>query len=124
MCYEGVWGTVCRDSQWDNNDASVVCRQLGFSPYGIEHIFLLTVLHQTGSLAVTNSWFYENDKISFITGADCVGTETNIFDCPANPQIVCPQRNDANVVCPGKYITGDAYVIFFLSSWCYIFQLY
>ena len=31
---EGVWGTVCRDSHWDNNDASVICRQLGFSFFG------------------------------------------------------------------------------------------
>ena len=35
VCIGGVWGSVCRDRFWDNNDASVVCKQLGFSPYGI-----------------------------------------------------------------------------------------
>lgn len=34
VCIGGTYGTVCNDSFWNNQDASVVCRQLGFSPYG------------------------------------------------------------------------------------------
>ena len=33
VCFDGSYGSICQDS-WDNSDASVVCRQLGFSPNG------------------------------------------------------------------------------------------
>ena len=33
VCVNGTWGTICSDF-WGNEDASVVCKQLGYSEYG------------------------------------------------------------------------------------------
>lgn len=34
VCFNGVWGTVCRFSYWNVSQATVVCRQLGFNVTG------------------------------------------------------------------------------------------
>ena len=37
ICYDGVWGSIC-PRYWDNNDAKVACRQLGYTDIGYMHL--------------------------------------------------------------------------------------
>lgn len=34
ICFDQVWGTIC-EHKWDDADATVACRQLGFSDQGL-----------------------------------------------------------------------------------------
>ena len=36
VCFNGVWGTVCRQTMWTaQTAATVVCKQLGFNNSGV-----------------------------------------------------------------------------------------
>lgn len=92
ICFNNTWGTVCDDS-WGSNEATVVCRQLGFSP--------------TGSLATVLAFFGQGTGPILLDDVGCAGTEPRLLACSASPigQHNCVHAEDAGVIC-APMITG------------------
>ena len=100
VCIGGVWGYVCRDTYWDNNDASVVCRQLGFSPYGMYLLYCHYLQYSIGSIAITD-WWYSDSSSTFFTQLNCNGTEDHISNCQHYENAPSCYYSSASVICPG-----------------------
>ncbi|KAJ8030427.1 Neurotrypsin [Holothuria leucospilota] len=83
--YEGEWGTVC-DDDWDENDAAIVCRQLGLGSSG-EAFRTATFGSGTGPIWLDN--------------VACRGYERRIESCRSNDwgDHNCGHYEDAGVRC-------------------------
>ena len=84
----GQWGTVCDDG-WDINDATVVCRQLGF--FG-------------ASGAPGQAAFGLGTGPILYDEVGCTGNEASISSCPHNGLGVhdCSHFEDAGAICSSK----------------------
>ena len=53
LCVYGKWRMMCANS-WDNRDASVVCREIGYSPFGksVSSVWLDRKLYNASTLLV------------------------------------------------------------------------
>jgi len=82
----GQWGTIC-DDYWSDKDASVVCRQLGFSA--------------DGALAISRAGFGQGTGPIVLDDVRCNGTEETLVDCRSNEVYThnCRHYEDAGVRC-------------------------
>ncbi|GIM06436.1 hypothetical protein Vretimale_10756 [Volvox reticuliferus] len=90
-CSEGQWGSICHDG-WDDLDATVVCRQLGFQ-YGIA---------LKGAVANGASPPGPEGMRIWLQQVDCAGDEESLGLCavPTPPgRTDCSHRADAGVNC-------------------------
>ena len=79
----GQWGTVC-DDRWDDTDATVACRQLGYH----------------SGTAFGGAHFGPGSGPIWLDNVACTGSEGRLIDCPYNPDTsLCGHYEDAGVVC-------------------------
>ncbi len=89
VCVNNTWGTVCQ-SNWDNNEAQVVCRQLGYTAPGHQAFTLPVVAPGSGPI--------------HLSGLNCNGSENSLLDCPfqkENNLSLCNHNDDVSVRCSG-----------------------
>ena len=88
--YQGQWGTVCDDVFDNNNNAAmVVCRQLGFNPFG-----------------AIAAYFGQGTGFIWLDNIICNGSEPNIDSCYHSTWGIhnCDHSEDVGVICHGKAI--------------------
>ena len=84
--YNGDWGTVCDDG-WDYIDAGVVCRQLGFGPWGT---------------AIGSAYFGQGSGPIILDNVTCTGSESTLANCGHHGVGItrsCSHSEDAAVIC-------------------------
>ena len=84
--YNGQWGTVCDDG-WDDTDAGVVCRQLGFGSSGT---------------AIRSAGFGQGSGSILLDSILCSGSELTLTSCGHLGISVtrsCSHAEDAGVRC-------------------------
>ncbi|XP_049328322.1 neurotrypsin [Astyanax mexicanus] len=81
----GQWGTVCDDG-WTDQDAEVVCRQLGFSGLAKARVM---------------AYFGEGEGPIHVDNVKCTGGERSLADCIKQPFGThnCRHSEDAGVIC-------------------------
>eukprot|EP00731_Ephydatia_muelleri_P017284 Em0010g382a len=91
VCYGNVWSSVCY-AGWDNRDAGVVCKQLGFT---------------SGGQAMRSN-FTIDSRVIAVMEMDCTGVEKVIAQCPesgiscnsgAASAVICNDPEPTNITC-------------------------
>ncbi|OCT71914.1 neurotrypsin isoform X1 [Xenopus laevis] len=84
----GEWGSVCDDG-WTDDDAAVVCRQLG---------------HRGPAKARTMAYFGEGQGPIHLDNVECSGSENTLAECSKQDSGIhnCWHNEDAGVICDYK----------------------
>ena len=105
VCLDGLWGRVC-DELWDADDATVVCRQLGYEGSELQYSYLRIIVIQIsfstpGSYALRTYPGSVDILFTHLSGVLCSGNESMLFECDYRGTD-CSTSGTAAVVCTGK----------------------
>ncbi|XP_045183479.2 scavenger receptor cysteine-rich type 1 protein M130-like [Mercenaria mercenaria] len=94
VLHNGQWGTVC-DSDWDDNDATVVCKMLSSYPFE----------NNVKGKSVSGSYFGRGTGPVWLSDINCQGHEPDITNCSItwSGGVNCDHSNDAGVICNYPY---------------------
>ena len=113
ITYQGLWGTICDDG-WDDIDATVVCRELGYS-------------HGN---ATRQAQFGSGTGPVWLRRVGCLGNESKLSHCihtGAGNTLGCSHARDAGVQCVGAnglYIPYSYHAVCIVSfSYIIIFHM-
>ena len=121
ICHNGVWGYVCATNtyyyyyyyyypttSWTDEDARVVCRELGFIHQGLVLIFChnfhihIILAHLTGAISSYEYYFGATFPF-FLSQPNCDGSEEHLIDCPGSEiQNITSCYMTAVAYCAGK----------------------
>jgi hypothetical protein len=100
VCIDETWGTVC-DQNWSEEDARVVCSQLGFIRSGALSYYDALLGQRTGRIHLSNVM--------------CSGTESSLQSCTFNPLGItgqCTHADDVGVSCrTSQCSNGDLWLV-------------
>lgn len=109
MCVDQTWGTICDSSWTDEAAASVICRQQGFSPYGICPCMINMLLYISvfiGAIAAANRFSTASIPTN-VNSVNCTGDETALYNCAVTYGGQACISDDAGVVCQESSINRN-----------------
>lgn len=111
LCYSNQWTVIC-SSEWSYNEASVSCKQLGYSSKGIINVNSYSKVYDILGAIVLHVMM--TTSVNLIKYAiSCNGSETSLLQCVNTANIsTCQMAQYGGIKCRGKLNIIDLMISF------------